>query len=86
MREPSARRSCSDVAGWDSSTPAHSVVLLAGAAAAAAAEVLVPPPKVCPVPWNAVCLCGAGSATQCLRMEHVQSYGPRSTRRTCVCM
>lgn len=53
MREPSGRRSCSEVVGLPSSTPSHSP---AGSGSCAAAELVdapapaEPPPSVRPVP------------------------------------
>ena len=68
MREPSAILSCSEVVGWDSSTPCHSPseaaddeAAAASAAAVAAATLVEGPASVRPVPWKAVCFGSSGS-------------------------
>lgn len=71
MREPSARRSCSDVVGFDSSTPAHSPAGAAGAAAPLLVLAPSPPPRVRPEPVKAAYLgvyvvCGMCGCAWCV--------------------
>jgi hypothetical protein len=89
MREPSGRRSCSDVVGWASSTPCHSPLPAAAAAAAAAAAtadtLLVDapgPPSVRPEPVKYLLLARRHATTSSAsgRVRASQAARVRPTR------